>query len=475
LIYGKIDLKSRHEVAPVLIQPVVNTLMPGGSMPKTTYRTREGELNRREFLYLGAMATAGVVAGCAVNPVTGQSQLMLVSEEQEIQLDRQNSPHQFSADYGTTQDAALNRYVADTGKTIAAQTHRKQMPYAFHTVNATYVNAYAFPGGSIGVTRGILLKLNNEAELAALLGHELGHVNARHTAEQMSRGVLTQTLVAGASIFLSTKGAGYGQLSSTLGTIGAGALLAHYSRDNEREADALGMEYMVRSRYSPQGMVGLMEMLNGLNKQQSNSAAVLFSTHPMSNERLTTAVQSAQSQYKAAAEQPLHRERFKDRTAALRSKRGAIEHMQAGEKEMAKKRYSQAESHFASALQQAPNDYAGLLMMSKCLMAQNKKDASQRYAAKAKQVYPQEAQAYQMTGMANLHQNRYAAAFKDFETVEQRLPGNPNTFFLKGYAAEKMGERKRAANAYYRYLQMTNQGDPARYAYQRLVQWGYVR
>lgn len=421
------------------------------------------------------MVTAGVVTGCAVNPVTGQSQLMLVSEEQEIQLDRQNSPHQFSADYGATQDEALNGYIQRTGKGIAAHTHRKDMPYNFHTVNATYVNAYAFPGGSIGVTRGILLKLDSEAELAALLGHELGHVNARHTAEQMSKGILTQTLVTGASIYLGTKGAGYGQLSSALGTIGAGALLAHYSRDNEREADALGMEYMVGSNYSPEGMVGLMEMLNGLNKQQPNSAAVLFSTHPMSNERLTTAVQSAQSQYKHAAEQPLHRERFKDQTSALRSKRDAIESMQAGEKEMGKKRYSQAESHFAKALQQTPNDYAGLLMMSKCLMAQNKKTASQRYAAKAKQVYPQEAQAYQMTGLANLYQKRFAAAFNDFETVEKKLPGNPNTIFLKGYAADKMGERKRAANAYYRYLQMTNQGDPARYAHQRLVQWGYLR
>ena len=160
--------------------------------------------------------------------------------------------------------------------------------------------------------------------------------------------------MAGTSIFLGTKGAGYGQLSSVLGSIGAGALLAHYSRDNEREDDVPGMDYMVRSHYNPDGMVGLMQMLNGLNNQHSSSAAVLFSTHPMSDERLTTAVQRARTQYSQAGDLPLHRERFKDQTADLRALKGAIESMQAGEKEMGKKRYSQAETHFTEALKKAP-------------------------------------------------------------------------------------------------------------------------
>ncbi len=155
------------------------------------------KMSRREFLQLSSMAAAGLVASCATNPVTGRSQLMLVSEDKEIQIDKQNSPYQFSADHGTVQDKRLNDYIDRTGKNIAAQTHRKHMPYNFHVVNATYVNAYAFPGGTIACTRGILLSLDNEAELSALLGHELGHVNARHTAQQMSKGMLTQAVVGG--------------------------------------------------------------------------------------------------------------------------------------------------------------------------------------------------------------------------------------------------------------------------------------
>ena len=240
----------------------------------------EKTMNRREFLWLSSLAAAGFAAGCATNPVTGKSQLMLVSEDQEIQIDRQYSLFQFSADYGAVQDKNLNDYVDRTGKNMAASTHRTQMPYSFRVVNANYVNAYAFPGGSIACTRGILLSLDNEAELAALLGHELGHVNARHTAEQMSKGMLTQAVLGGLAAAAGTQGALYGNIASQLGQIGAGALLASYSRDNERQADSLGMEYMVRSGYSSQGMVGLMEMLQSTGKHQPSAIELMFATHP---------------------------------------------------------------------------------------------------------------------------------------------------------------------------------------------------
>ncbi|MGD9369513.1 MAG: M48 family metalloprotease, partial [Desulfobacteraceae bacterium] len=144
-------------------------------------------LTRRQFLYLSSMSAAGWLVACATNPVTGKSQFMLVSEQQEIDLDKRNSPHQFSTDYGAVQDSNLNAYVSQTGRRLAGLSHRPQMPYSFRVVNANYVNAYAFPGGSIAVTRGIMLKMRNEGELAALLGHELGHVNARHTAEIQSK------------------------------------------------------------------------------------------------------------------------------------------------------------------------------------------------------------------------------------------------------------------------------------------------
>ncbi len=264
------------------------------------YRT----LSRREFLRLSALASAGVIAGCAVNPVTGEKQFMLVSEDWEVQVDRENSPHQFSADYGATQDQALNHYVNQVGTAMAARTHRPHMPYSFRCVNANYINAYAFPGGSIAATRGIMLTLESEAELAALMGHELGHVNARHTARQMSKSMLTQALVAGVSAYAASRDELYGDIAATIGMIGAGALLASYSRDNEREADHLGMTYMTQSGYGTGGMVELMDMLNSLHHGSSDAVSLLFATHPMSQERYDTAVSQAQSEFSQARSNP---------------------------------------------------------------------------------------------------------------------------------------------------------------------------
>ena len=432
-------------------------------------------MTRRDFLWLTSLSAAGFVIGCATSAVTGRPQLMLVSEDQEIQIDKQNSPHQFSADYGTIQDKALNDYVNQTGKKIAARTHRAHMPYSFRVVNANYVNAYAFPGGSIACTRGILLSLENEAELAALLGHELGHVNARHTAQQMSKGVLAQAVLGGLSALSGTRGAAYGQLASELGMVGVGALLASYSRDNEREADALGMEYMFRARYSPKGMVGLMDMLKGLSKYKPSTIELMFATHPMSEERYQTAVETSRSKYKSAEILPLYRERYMDHTAKVRALKPAIEEMQEGEKEMMQKKFGDAEAHFKKALKLAPNDYTGLVMMSTCKLFQKKYTEGITYSEKAKQVYPQQAHAYHLSGFAKINTKDSEGAFQEFNTYEKLLPGNPNTIFFKGYAQEGMQHIEKAAKEYHRYLQFMRQGKKANYAYKRLKQWGYYK
>ena len=440
------------------------------------YNNGEGmagyEISRREFLKLTALAGAGLVIGCAANPVTGKSQLMLVSEDTEIKIDREYSPHQFSADYGIAQDGALNNYLEQTGKALASRTHRSHMLYSFRAVNATYINAYTFPGGSVAATRGILLNLGNEGELAGLLGHELGHVNARHTAEQMSKTMLASAVIGGVTRLTS---AALGDLAEKLGMLGAGILLASYSRDNEREADALGMEYMVRAGYSPEGLVGLMDMLRGMSRRKPGVIELMFATHPMSDERYNTAKTASQGRYKTALNLPVHRDRYMDHTAGLRKIRGAIEEMQNGEGSMARQKYSEAEGHFLKALKVAPDDYAGLVMMSKCQLIQEKYAEALYYAETAKQVYPQEAQAYHINGFIKIKQGKHDSAFQEFSAYEKLLPGNPNTLFFKGLSQEGMKKTKEAAQHYYRYLQLVNQGKQAEHAYRRLIEWGYLK
>jgi predicted Zn-dependent protease len=436
---------------------------------------KKGTLSRRDFLRLSSLAAAGLMFSCATDPVTGKKQFMLVSEDTEKQIDRQYSPLQFSTDYGAVQDSRLNDYVSQVGSKMAAASHRPHMPYSFRVVNATYVNAYAFPGGSIAATRGIMLSLENEAELASLLGHELGHVNARHAAEQMSKGQLTQAIVGGISVLAGTQSAALGDLAGQLGQISAGALLASYSRDNEREADALGMTYMVGAGYGSEGFVGLMEMLNSMSKHKSTTVDLLFATHPMSQERYDTAVQTANTKYKTALKNPLYKERYMDHTADLRAKKDAIEEIQNGEKMLAERKYDAASGHFRQALKKAPEDYVALCMISISNLAQKQYAVGRQYAEMAQAVYPQEAQAYHLSGFANIQLKDFEKAYDEFNTYEKQLPGNPNTIFFKGYCQEGMNHIEPAAAEYHRYLQIVRQGQYAQHAYKRLVDWGYIK
>ncbi|WP_461209208.1 M48 family metalloprotease [Desulfocurvus sp. DL9XJH121] len=433
-------------------------------------------MTRRHFLYAASLGAAGLIAGCAVNPVTGQQQLMFVSRDQEISLDKDNAPHQFSADYGRAADPALQKYVSGVGLGLARRSHRPDMPYNFQVVNATYVNAYAFPGGSIAATRGILLDLENEGELAALLGHELGHVNARHTAARMSKALIVQGLAAG--LVLGVSASRYDDLAplaAGLGAVGTGALLAHYSREDERQADALGMEYMVAGGYSPQGMVGLQQHLVDLHTEKPSALETLFASHPMSEERRDTAEYEAETTYASAGKLPLYRERYMDNTASLRKLGPAIEAMQTGEKYMGKKQYPEAEAQFAKALRLAPGDYAGLLLMSKCMLAQGRDAEAKRYADQAKQAQPGEPQALHVAGMAELAGGRPDAALRDFTAYERALPGNPNTVYRQALSLDAMGRRREAAQQYSRFLKTGSKGNNANQAYSRLRDWGYVK
>ncbi|UCG39204.1 MAG: M48 family metalloprotease [bacterium] len=432
-------------------------------------------LTRRHFLFLAGTCVGGLILGCTVNPVSGRRQLILVSESDERRIDRENSPHQFSADYGQVPDPQLVRYIQGVGASLAGRTHRPDLPYRFVPLNATYVNAYTFPGGSVGITRGILLELGSEAELAALIGHELGHVNARHTAQQMSKGVLAALAVSGLASAAGDMGERSEKVAAGLGQIASGALLARYSRDNEREADSLALEYMVRAGYGPSGHTRLMDMLRSLSSRKPGAIELMFATHPMSEDRYRSSVAAISRMPASSRELPTHRERYMDNTIGLRAMSGAIGLMQEGDRLMKAGKFREAEGQLMEALRLSPGDYAALLMTARCQLALERAGLARRYAEDAAAVYPGEPQALHLLGMAELSLERYDAARLHCLNYEKSLPGNPNTVFFIGRCAEGMGDREEAANRYLAYLKEVDRGENAQYAYSRLRQWGYVK
>jgi predicted Zn-dependent protease len=282
-------------------------------------------------------------------------------------------------------------------------------------------------------------------------------------------------VAANVAVATSESGQQYLPLLQPLSQIGASALLAKYSRDNEREADSLGMDYMVAGGYNPQGMVGLMGLLRSEAQQKPSLLETMFASHPMSEERYQTARHVAEQKYASQGGRTLKRERYMDHTAGLRRIQPTVEACQKGEALMANKQLPQAEDQFGLALRHTRDDYAANVLMAKALMAQKKSREATTYLDAAKSIYPGEAQAVHLSGLSKLALRQPEAALAEFQVYDRLLPGNPSTLFFMGAASENMGNRRSAANYYYRYLQSGAQGGEAQFAVSRLRDWKVIR
>lgn len=227
-----------------------------------------------------------LLAACGANPVTGKSELQLVSETEEIEIGRKN--------YGQGQQAAGGEYILDPALTtylrgvlarLAKVSDRPQLPYELVVANDSVPNAWAMPGGKLAINRGLLLELGSEAELAAVLAHEVVHAAARHGAQQMENSLLLG--IGAALLTASASDSRYGGLVEIAAGVGAGLVGLKYGRDHELEADEYGMRYMVRAGYDPKAAVSLQETFLRLSKDNKpNWLSGLFSSHPPTPERV---------------------------------------------------------------------------------------------------------------------------------------------------------------------------------------------
>ncbi|SDG60644.1 Putative Zn-dependent protease [Pseudomonas benzenivorans] len=256
---------------------------------------------------------SGQLAGCALNPATGRSDFVMMSERQELELGRRHS-QEILKQYPRYADEKLQAYVQQVGERVARHSHRSQLDYRFTVVDSPDINAFALPGGYIYIHRGLLAYLNSEAELAAVLGHEVGHVTARHGVQQQSQssawGVLGQAVAIGTGVGAAA------DLTNVLGN----AFVRGYGRDMELEADGLGAQYLARSGYDPQAMIEVVKVLKSqedfaraqaAQRGQAQSAGGyhgLFDTHPDNDRRLQQVVGPARAL--ATGQQEVNRDAF---------------------------------------------------------------------------------------------------------------------------------------------------------------------
>ena len=241
-----------------------------------------------------AILSLTAASGCATNPYTGKTELALISREQEIELGRQSAP-QFEAEFGgRLADARVQGYVRAVGLRVAALSDRS-MPYDFAVLDSATPNAFALPGGPVYVTVGLLKIMKSERELAAVLGHEVGHIAAKHTVNALERRIGAAVLIEAVSEAAGSRGATAGKIAEIVASIGE----LKYSRDDEYQADEAGIIYMMRAGYNPYGMVEMLGDLQSLSSAEPGRLAEMLSTHPLTSKRVEEARGIVQSKFPA--------------------------------------------------------------------------------------------------------------------------------------------------------------------------------
>lgn len=271
----------------------------------------------QRFVASGVMAAAVLASACSTNPTTGRSQFNALSRDDEIKLGTQASPEMTAEFGGRVNDAELQAYVTRIGRALAAKTEgdAPSLPWEFTLLDSDVINAFALPGGKVFVTRGLAVRMNNEAQMAGVLGHEVGHVTARHMNDRMANatGVNILAVIAGVAT-------GRDEVAQAAAQLGNVALMAG-SREEENEADTLGMRYMMRIGYDPKGQMQVMQILADASK--GPRAPEWLSTHPYPEERVKR-IQGllASNEFKATQNNPqygLYPDRFAPILARLRA------------------------------------------------------------------------------------------------------------------------------------------------------------
>ena len=336
------------------------------------------------------------ISACGINPVTKKREFQVVSEAQEISIGTKNySPARQSQGGDYTLDPELTAYVQSIGNKLAAVSDRK-LPYEFTIINDSVPNAWAMPGGKIAFNRGLLYELNNEAELAAVMGHEMVHAAARHGAQGMERGILMQGAMI--AVGLASKDNNYSNLIVGGAQLGAKLATSKYGRDAESEADLYGMRYMKKAGYDPASAVTLQETFVRLSKDQKSSFIDgLFASHPPSMERVN-ANKATLSEIGAGGD--LGKEVYAQKVAKLKATQSAYKAYDNGVKALSEKSFDKATTLAKQALAIEPREARFQELLGDIALAQKKSAVAITYYDKAIQLQPNYFKPHVQAGVA---------------------------------------------------------------------------
>lgn len=273
---------------------------------------------RRGMCCVALLSSALALSGCSTNPSTGREQLLLVSEDEVGTMGMQAAPELIKEYGGQIQSRAIRDYVNEVGAKLArhVEPEYKDIKWEYFVLDSDVINAFALPPGKVFMSRGLMAKLGSEAELAAVLGHEMGHITARHVSERLSQAMLVQGVAEGASAAVSGTEGAVGQLVPLVVGFGGQGYLLKFSRDQESEADSQGLKYMTKAGYDPRASLKVMQVLMG--DDEGGRPPEFFSTHPDPERRYNDLQNLIQSHY----QQPINNREFQ--TFAQRYRQRAL-------------------------------------------------------------------------------------------------------------------------------------------------------
>lgn len=448
---------------------------------------------------------------CAVNPVTGRWELMLISESEELKIGREAAPSlkwEFGGEY---HDHALKSYLSEIVRRIWQNSERPHLPVEFYIQNTSIPNAFALPG-YVAITRGLLCELENEAQFAAVIGHEVGHVMARHTAQRLSRVTLQQIGLAVGGIALEGKEGA--DILLTLGAIGSTMLLFKYDRDQEIQADRLGVKYMAGLGYDPEEALRTHKVLEtsvdnylkrlGKSRREDSFLERLFSTHPRTEVRVTEiqAMINELPPYSIVGDGKFS-SRFHDALKKIREINKvyflydeAEEHYRRGDYDKAEERlnraimlnntqapfytllglvklqkrnYTEAEGLFKKALsldsEYQPSYYGvGLVRY----FEGNYAHAIYEFK-RSLSLYPQHLGSHFGIGKSYFHMHKYRDSIPHLKTFASAQPDNPEVHGLLGICYENIGDLHSAVREYRQQVRVAPNTELGRHAKKRLL------
>ncbi|MEC7815106.1 MAG: M48 family metalloprotease [Pseudomonadota bacterium] len=386
------------------------------------------------------------LTGCSVNPVTGKKQLSLISESDELALGaEQYTPTQQTQGGQFYLDPELTVYVREVGQKLAAVSDRPDLPYEFVVLNNSVPNAWALPGGKIAINRGLLAQLDDEAQLASVMGHEIVHAAARHSVQRMQQTMLISAGVAGLGFALSDNE--WAGLLMGGAALGAQLALAQYSQGDELESDAYGIRYMKEAGYDPQAAVELQELFLELSQargQDSNWLTGLFATHPPSAKRVEENQALVQ---KIGAGGYRGRDVYQRRTAMIRELKPAYDAHDEALKLASEGNFDAALTSINKAIKQAPREAMFYALRGRIYQEQDNDTKAQQDLDKAVELYPEMFEYQLYNGLHSLDMNKLDKARGHLERANQVVPTSI-AYLRLGDIARQQGRRDEAARYY---------------------------